>query len=1653
MSSTQNTLYSQGLNFGSFVQGGVDPRTGQYTRSITISEAPARARNCPPLKLSLNFSPLNPQDIGLGKGWSFNLSCYQHRRPSSEKALFLSTGEHFQVTETTSVLTVNDQKLKSFQFKKWGQKDYQIIHKSGQVETLSNANNTYNTTVPIKLYAANGRSLDLAWERAGEQARLRGIHEHSQCLLKIKYTDAQVEIIRAPNTNEACTFTLVRRNKQLVEFRLPLDGDTQPAWKFAYETFGHVTCLSTVRSPTGLLEEVRYKRKGHRLPNRAPYETLPYVISHSVRPGSQQSPIETQYAYSDHNFLAYNAGYDWNSGEDNLYRARDDYQYTSTVKVNGGPRTKYTYNKFHLMVDTKRQKGTKQLTEIITLYALKNAAFKDQPAQYQLPKTIQTTYLDTDSQASRTETTQYVFDEWGNPTSEIQANGIKTDRDYYPATGEENADTGEVFCPADPHGFQRYLRTKVVTPAVTEYATPIRSKHYTYHELPTAPGACTSHFVAALQLQTRQDTQSLSCVQYTYVNQPAVRDHGRLQQQVTILHGQVSMTRSWRYDYHATTDQLTETIQRHTFDGYTVQDEASYSLSSGLALVHKDQIGVQTRFQYDKIGRLVKTTVSPDTPYEAVRRHEYAVLKGNAGCCLTVTDAKGVRTRYMTDGLERVRRVEKQDDDGQWDTAKAYNGTFRAVQERSYNALGQCDEVVEIDWLRTDMEPTEQRNSQHFKYDDWGHVCKVNQDSGAVTLSMTDPLDLTHTGGIEGEGKTKTQFNLFGASTLKALLKRDGKLYSKMDYVCDGLGRLVKQEDHLGRTTQYQFDCFDRVIQTTWPNDRTINTQYATQSVAALPISIRMQDNIMGEQSFDGLGRVTRTKRSTYIITQSYQGNTPEPSEVRTPRGDQYNLTYQPVLDFALTNLSVSGAADSYQYDNQTEAILQSKNDYSTQDLQYLPSGLLTRQSIQIKEGTTLSAHSTYSMAGKLQCYTNVHGQKHEIQYDDLGRPHHLVQGKLKVVFAYGKASRLSECHAQDEENNLSLITRLGYDDFGREIERTVHKGEETLYQLSQTYGETSLVTRRDLKDSRGTQLRCESFQYDSHGRLVDYQCQGSRPPADEQEHELSKQHFTFDNYDNLVQVTTSFQDESENIARYIYSDDVPTQLIQITNTHPDYSAQIDLAYDGNGCLTRDEQGRTLEYDAMSRLSTVRDADNKILSQYRYDASRKLVCQKEPGKPARHLYYRGDALIACTMGDTQVSYVYDGKTYWGQTLQEDGNTRIQLWASDSHSSILTSLDAQRSDTIQHQRYTPYGLSAAGPSIGFNGQWRDPITGWYHLGNGYRVYSPALMRFHSPDSLSPFVSGEINGYAYCLGDPMNRVDPSGHLSIFGHELTGRDLTIMGVGLGVGVLAGILTGGAGFAIAVGVAIAAGAASDAATGAVYDLASGKTPTWESVGTDALYGAIGGVVGEGAGRLLAGGIQATAKGVGRALSRSGSLAITSGESQAVRMGRSAANETYSGTNLAGKFYELAVFDSLDGRLGNEGFFTHGTRTGHLVGRNDNGQFFLASADTVARTTIEPYLSKKMAQNPALAAIPDRTFSLFTCYGADSGSGQAVANVLNREVRCFYGTLRPRKHAQFKAFCNSLEKERGFETVYNSPRETIRRPNYAMEVYAMEVD
>jgi RHS repeat-associated protein len=106
-------------------------------------------------------------------------------------------------------------------------------------------------------------------------------------------------------------------------------------------------------------------------------------------------------------------------------------------------------------------------------------------------------------------------------------------------------------------------------------------------------------------------------------------------------------------------------------------------------------------------------------------------------------------------------------------------------------------------------------------------------------------------------------------------------------------------------------------------------------------------------------------------------------------------------------------------------------------------------------------------------------------------------------------------------------------------------------------------------------------------------------------------------------------------------------------------------------------------------------------------------------------------------------------------------------AKQPHHSTL--LITEPGDTVlattranSRRAYTAFGYVYSAPQEG--AAYRGCMVenpGFYLLGNGTRSFNPSLMRFQSSDNLSPFGQGGINSYAYCSGDPINNIDPSGH----------------------------------------------------------------------------------------------------------------------------------------------------------------------------------------------------------------------------------------------------------------------------------------------------
>ncbi|MGY2190411.1 hypothetical protein D3C81_279570 [compost metagenome] len=174
------------------------------------------------------------------------------------------------------------------------------------------------------------------------------------------------------------------------------------------------------------------------------------------------------------------------------------------------------------------------------------------------------------------------------------------------------------------------------------------------------------------------------------------------------------------------------------------------------------------------------------------------------------------------------------------------------------------------------------------------------------------------------------------------------------------------------------------------------------------------------------------------------------------------------------------------------------------------------------------------------------------------------------------------------------------------------------------------------------------------------------------------------------------------------------------------------------------------------------------LCEYRYDPLDRLTGHAQPNAPVHQRFYCISRLATEIQGALRKTIFQVDDQILGQLQRQNDSIDVALLATDQQRSVLQSL--QKGSLPQPIVYSPYGHhraeSGLSSLLGFNGERADPVTGHYLLGIGYRAFNPVLMRFNSPDSWSPFGRGGVNAYAYVLGNPIGRTDPTGHAPLIG-----------------------------------------------------------------------------------------------------------------------------------------------------------------------------------------------------------------------------------------------------------------------------------------------
>jgi len=223
---------------------------------------------------------------------------------------------------------------------------------------------------------------------------------------------------------------------------------------------------------------------------------------------------------------------------------------------------------------------------------------------------------------------------------------------------------------------------------------------------------------------------------------------------------------------------------------------------------------------------------------------------------------------------------------------------------------------------------------------------------------------------------------------------------------------------------------------------------------------------------------------------------------------------------------------------------------------------------------------------------------------------------------------------------------------------------------------------------------------------------------------------------------------------------------------HDNFTDQYE--YDNHGNITLMSHLSLMSYDYDDRLFSA--GNGTFTSYYNYDAegnrTRKVV---DKGNIVETRYYIGGYEVYRKVENglgferTTLNISDDEKVFVRIETEIGmlGSSEVIRYQYDNHlGSACLELD-EGGYIISYEEYHPFGTTSyrAGRSetevslkrYKYNGKERDEETGLYYY--GARYYAAWLCRFISVDRLAGNYP-HVNGYCYCLNNPVNLIDPDG-----------------------------------------------------------------------------------------------------------------------------------------------------------------------------------------------------------------------------------------------------------------------------------------------------
>lgn len=338
-----------------------------------------------------------------------------------------------------------------------------------------------------------------------------------------------------------------------------------------------------------------------------------------------------------------------------------------------------------------------------------------------------------------------------------------------------------------------------------------------------------------------------------------------------------------------------------------------------------------------------------------------------------------------------------------------------------------------------------------------------------------------------------------------------------------------------------------------------------------------------------------------------------------------------------------------------------------------------------------------------------------------------VTQGN-KYAYTYDNANRLtaakytpsagnadySATYAYDRNSNITALTRKGLTGrlgtFGTVDDLTLTYDGNQLSKVTETADEVLLETSRDIRPATITRPTVSQFSYDANGNT------------------------TMDHPRSISSITYN----PLNLPQSVSIENSPNNLI----SNPANRKYISYTYDASGVKHRVIHSSTKpDVSPTGRLTTADTTD--------YVGNR--------------VYLNGklDKVL------TPYGYLQGGK--------------FHTWLHDYQGNIVAVVVGD--SVAQHNSYYPYGLPHATLSIRTNVTTNTPNT-YKYSGKEFdtfggtdlydfhaRYHAPSTGRFMTVDQLCE-EKLHLSGYAYCAGNPINLVDPSGMNEVNVDYKTGR-----------------------------------------------------------------------------------------------------------------------------------------------------------------------------------------------------------------------------------------------------------------------------------------